>query len=1474
MHDRVRVHLVESLRSGRGPQEAAVCALEALPDLVAELTPLLRSAAQGATDAVWQSLLTEAGVARGPGALAQKKLASFTTDRWPLVVSHPLSLLDSYLARATTDTDPAWAAALLAMRDTTEGCARAMWAGLLHEVLALQSRVPSWAALAPDVQQAIRSVAATLGGGFTLGTVGWLAGTGRALAPLAALTLGSDPSPALPLSADLWSRRSAWQGPLARFQVWRNTDLGHGLVGDEARLCALFRAKDGPFDQLVSVLEGIGPWLVLVQQQLDWPYAPDASPGRTGGPVAWRGQGEALWLIEGAARAGFLLRGITRGERTTEEDTAHILDWLGLAATTVSRASSRRTWLLGASTDEQQALAEQAARRGAQLEAGLGALQRVVFAKLATHRCVAVRGSAGTGKSWLLSQMAASAVGDARVVLFTRAQPGVPLTASRVAADLDGALRRSRSLLLPDGGGGSLSTLPQEAERFWRVTSDLNPDVEVIVVVDGLDEGDARTVVGLFAVLPPADLPNVSVLLSYRSLPELHEDLREPLRDVDVRAIDLDQFYGEPHGQQILTKYLEAKHSTLSRELHAPILSAARNRFLWVFHYARGLELGLFEGHRHETWPAPEALYPRYLAALEARTGNHPGYSRTLREVLLTLAEAEVPLNDETLVELLATERLDAADAPTADEEFHWAWLRPVLHDVADFVERIRVDVRDPAPDVVDAADIVRDDVLAGDDRAAFVRRIAHATLRDFLREGEIGLEWSAARAVVRARLAERTSSAAQAWAASAASGDDETDVAPARAPTRYALRAWAAHGVRGGDEPRALAARAEILLEQVPNAEHAARAGCLAPWRRTALAWAGALDDLGGDDRATAARLWSWVGHAALLARDVGEAVVAHQRELRLRLALVWLAEDPSDDALEKALAAHGHVAIRDLAIAWASVGRAAQAGRDVQHALRAHGHELRASLVLAGLAADPSDDALEEALAAHGHDAVRDLAIAWANVGHAALGARDTHRALLAHQRELRLKLALAGLPESPGADALEAAVAHKRDTVRDLAIAWDNLGSAAREGHDTQRALLAHRRALQFLHALAGLAEDPSDDALEKAFAAQRHDAIRDLAVAWANAGNAALQAREPERALLAHRRSLRLMIGLSGLAEEPSDDALREVLGAQKHDSIRGLAIAWSNVGWAAEHARDTEQALLAHQRELRLKLALAGLAEDPSDEALGEALAAHKHDALRNLAIAWGSVGRAANGARDTQRALLAHRRELRFMLALAGLAEDPNDDAVEEALAAHRHDALRDLALAWGNVGRAAQAARDTERALLAHRRELRFMLALSGLAEDPSDDALEEALAAHRHDALRDLAIAWGNVGLAAQVAGDTEQALTAFRRALRLVLVLAGLAQDPSEEALREALVAHKHDALRSLAVGWASVGLAAQGANDDSGALLAYERAVRLLRHLAEPAMLFVLLERLATTLDGLGRNTEAERTRSEAQRIASG
>ncbi|MBF0234573.1 MAG: hypothetical protein HQK65_16250 [Desulfamplus sp.] len=570
-------------------------------------------------------------------------------------------------------------------------------------------------------------------------------------------------------------------------------------------------------------------------------------------PMVYKGKGQPFWVLEDATPEKLFLRGIQNGERM-----GHVYQWA--LSTWVDLFQGSAGPVMDPYADDDHGLrmdtAQETTGRGTRRYEGRSVSMRTLRHELTellmASRLVWVTGDAGRGKSFLLHQfrkkIQQNSPGDLAwlpeglhppVVIPVIALPGLPLRSTGIAMQVNQALV-GQPVYLPDGE--PLGTHPERAPAWWRELVRINPGTRFLIIMDSPDEGGgSHQSDPMFHMLPPNDLETIWTIVAFRRLKGFTGALRHALDQMESQAtqLDLNVFFDEnPSGIALLRAYLKEKHKALKPVLQARLdpqdlpeamaagrgltldanqscsfedvlIAHARNRFLWVYHFARGLELGVLPVGMMTDWPAPENFYAFFLKALEQRSGNHPVYVDTFRRLLLTFSELKSPINDRTLLFLmhqgpLATD--DDARLSNPEKTFALQWVEPILADLDDFLDRRQVSVATASGDDLAAAWILHDDARwrcgkRPGVRTPYVRNIAHATLTDYLQGDHLPGEWKTVRTQVRTDMRRQMERLFVQW-------ELETKQQPGieqpsfSAPVRYAQCFWPAHVLPDRDEP------------------------------------------------------------------------------------------------------------------------------------------------------------------------------------------------------------------------------------------------------------------------------------------------------------------------------------------------------------------------------------------------------------------------------------------------------------------------------------------------------------------------------------------------------------------------------------------------------------------------------------------------------------------------------------------------
>jgi hypothetical protein len=876
---------------------------------------------------------------------------------WTAAVDHPLDRLRESLDAG--QVVPAY----LYLRDVLEGVLRVAWAVLVHETC-------EWCvsdqghALARTERACQEVLASATRGAFTIGSAAYLL-TGdrdrtpiRELAPqLAKATLVR--TQALDSALD----GAGVRGAIQRLHQWRNADVGHGLVGSERRLAALFEAPTDrvqgdarPVLDLATLLGGLGPWLAETAEWLrkeGWPSLHEARlPARAGGqlqgapsPIAFVRGGAALWLLEQARDQRVVARDVLGGVRSTHSWATPHKALTALIAN--AKDSLRPLDLTSDQIEAAQAHDQMLRRERAVLTPLVGMLSELVAR---TRGVVHVVGSAGSGKSVLLGQLAdslssaslATTSTGRRVVAHYAAVAGIAFNWSNLARGISETLR-VRGVRWPDDErGGHLDQLPPdpaEAIGWWKGLIDRNPADTYVLIVDGLDEMHSyrgESISGLpFGIARETD--RVRVVLGYRSARELEPGVARELPPA-AATLDLDAFYRTEEGRTTLLAYVKEKHKGLKGLLGGKVevggrrvafgdalIEEAGHTFLTVFHLARGLEAGFLQADAVKGWPSGEELYSRYLAWIEGQAAHHPGYVRSLRRILLVLARAPVPVNDPTLLFLLGHGA--HGDLDPSPEDTSLAWLFPVLADLSDFLDRRRASIEGgAAPDsaLERAALIVAPDAKARPSDG-MVRTIAHATLRSWLLSERLAGEWRTERSAIDTEMNTRMTEGIEVWKA---------DPTQTGATVRYVQQCLWANLLPGTQAfETAFAVWTKLAPEDIrawPASRHWVEA------LRAAWACLQERDPVEEESRRRSLVLGR-LGSALAQAQQTAEAVALHRQEVALNRALCGLAEGASDEEVRGRVRDQAG-AVRELSIGLERLGSALTDAQQTAEAVTMH--------------------------------------------------------------------------------------------------------------------------------------------------------------------------------------------------------------------------------------------------------------------------------------------------------------------------------------------------------------------------------------------------------------------------------------------------------------------------------------------------------------------------------------------------------
>ena len=1391
---------------------------------------------------------------------------------WPLVVEHPLSGLVGALRRRD------WALAFLLLRDTAEGVGRVVWAMLIYEV----SVALRLGTLPHNAHAALEALAESVLAGFTFS------------APLALLegpacsVANSLRACGLELTAGLADERR-WRSPLRELGRWRNADLGHGLVGSPERLADLLTPSPGVpslLDQAVTLLEAVAPFLESVQNTRSWPVEgqldiPDELVPLSE-PVAWQGAGQALWLLEAAqpprgrrggadpdGRVRVWLRGVLDGRRIDIEGKVPLLQLAGAAIQAARPLGDPLQSGRGVVPQEVRAALAREEQRRRNLRTKVPELVGRVRALLPAEGVgpAAAVGPAGSGKSWLLEAIR-SAPGNGAggragrpLVLFVRTAPGFPLGAGNVVRQLcDGLDAAGRTIQLP-GGRWPATT---DTGAWWASFLELNEHLPVLVVLDGLDEArgsDGAEIVGVLPLDAAGHcLPGTSLLLGFRSLQDLPPELRAALAPLlsAERIVDVGGWYAGEEGRAVLARYVRERHAELDGRLvassaldealrlrlgdatHYPladvVVERAQRRFLWVYHYARGLQRGFLAADAAGEWPTPASFYAEYLAHLERLAGGHPEYVRTLRRVLLVLAELSMPINERTLLWLLqeGPHATPCAESGCGERAFALGWVRPTLADLQDFLERRRLSPLDPNELSRAAWWVVADEVEGRRGEPAvgaeFGLTLAHSSLGEYLRSAELSTDWKTEREALRAHLDRRMADGFALWALE---GEGVKGEPAHSSPVRLVQQRWANLVHVPADLFPEFFDKSPNGITELP-AWRSVRHWCLA-WDNACAALRaglGQLPDQNADSEgrragiaeysALTASLVAW-GSALQSAGTPDAAAEIHLEALRLNRGLAGLPRDWTEEQLSESLDRDADV-VWNLTTTLGMQGIALMSVGAPGAAVEAQRESLRLARSLAGLPEDWTEDQFRESLERDA-DRVGWLSDTLGHLGTALRSADAPDAAVKVHQEELRVARSLARLPEDWTVEQLRESMDRNANHVRGLCAALNNLGCALGSADAPGAAVKAHREGLGLLRSFAGLPEGWTEQQLRDSLSDDANR-VRQLSIALRDFGAALQSDGTSGAAAKTYREALRLVRRLAGLPQGWTEEQLIESMG-RNSDHVRGLALTVQGLGSALHAAGAPEIAMETHQEALRVMRHLAGMPEGWTEEQLSESLASNA-DLVRDLFVALVELGSPLVRGGAPVAAAAALREALRLVRRLAGMPRGWGEEQLRESV--ERRTALFQMwSVTINNLGVALLGAGDPRAAVEAHREHLRMLRSRTGLPKGWGENQLSVSLSRNSH-LVRELSVALHNLASALDGAGAPNAAAKVCRENLQLARRLAGLPRGWRGEQLRQSLDRNA-DLVQELLTSLSSLAIALRNGGAEGAARKVAREYVRL-------------------------------------------
>ncbi len=1222
---------------------------------------------------------------RSPG----ERVATADGDAWPLIVDLPLYWLGCALGCDRPGD------VYLRLRDACEGVVRLMWAVSILDAIELSANAAALAGSSPEAEarrDAVeRVLASTTRSGFSPGEALELLtrptdGAQPVLERLATAAHQCLADPWTPALQRAWSAsRQARRGAI-QFVDWRNKEVGHGVADmEDAFVRRLTHGHQGvapAIDIAAGMLGGLGGWLGALQARLarlGWPSLAEwaAGTGRhakasgrraiTGAPspVAWLGRPEQspecgpYWVLDGARRGEVVLLDPLHNVRVAApraELPRKVLDL-------VRRASWRLDplELSSAGVKAAQEHLERTFEARQVRTAATDKLADVVEQKPGWHL---VTGPAGVGKTFLLRQLIGELHGKAfvlkaftvpggsaslRAMLVEMTSPNSLDTAGLEAVrDHEGAPQR-----MPDPAGEV-----EAAHAWWRKLADQarRRGRPLVVVLDGLEETTARDGWTLALLPPPVDAKawGMRVVLGYRSEAELPASVQEAL------GAALGSVEGEAVGDAVhrfdvgasmradrvgFRRFLTKRHAAVARHMDTRLSSGrtlfeelverAEWRFSWVFHYARGLEVGFLrtpseaEGSSGlEAWPRREAYYREYLAWLEKQAGGHPEYVSVLRRVLLTYARVRMPINDRTLLWLLS----DAEGQEAWGQGELWSmWVRPVLDDLADFLYRRRVgphcdDVleRDAYAAVAyDAEGLLEPAPRAGapctaallapaqageEARAvprpleAMVRSLAHEELAAYLRSDALPDAWRRVRDEVGAHLRHRARAAL-----------DHLETHPTCG------RAWV-----------------RTCTQRIAD---------LGAWSVSDEGTSGVITGGGtlGDFRRLS-RIYNGPAAYQLRAQPRPHHWVAVWRNAVDALrAASSLDAGASPDAVARALEERPEV-VHLLGVALGNLGRALLKAQRAVEAVEVHEQEVRTESVRAGLAPKSPEEAIGRRWE-EDPDAVRSYLMALGNLGRALRWAGRAVEAVEVHEQEVRIVSVRAGLGPESSEEAIGRRWEEDPAAVLGYAAALDNLGLALREAGRVVAAVEVHELAVRIEAVRAGLGPQSSEDTIGRRWE-EDPAAVREFSIALGNLGRALGEAGRAVEALEVHELAVRIEAVRAGLGPESSEAAIGR-RWEEDPAAVRSYSAALDGLGRALIEAGRADAAVAAHEKERRIDRVRAALGPTSTEQDI-----AHRWDeapdAVRNYLDALGGLRHALLAAGRADEAATIHEEQARI----------------------------------------------------------------------------------------------------------------------------------------------------------------------------------------------------------------------------------
>jgi hypothetical protein len=572
------------------------------------------------------------------GPLERLRRAHDAVRGAPILVSHPLTQLIAGLEAHNPH------AAYVNLKDTAEGVVRLAWLLLVRETLEAARETEDLRSLNPATRRALGDLMERVAGrSFGLGeAVRLLAGTRSDGGDAVLAQLCGGPwRERLHFSSDLQVEvaQSGLRKRLLGLSDWRNKDVGHGIIGGEHRLHRLLRHDDpgdpDPVEDLVQLLTGLARWLEDVgawARSSGWPDDLDARSGEASAgapePIAWVGGGAPLWVLDAMERDSLRVLDVLSGGRSRRQPwrgTKELADMLARAAQDSLPLDED---MQGRERLDAAARAKWESRRWAT------PLRDRIAEATDWHRFVHVVGGGGTGKSFLLREVERRSTVQAgeqnTIVVAFRGHAGVATSSAIVLSSLYAALKGHAGVRAPREPSDALM-IPEVATAgtWWRALAEGNPSTQFVLLVDALEEMDAKEHTAL-DVLPWGE-PQYRIVLATRPRAELSAPLVAALDKAASHGgftVDLDAHYAGKDGAAEVAAYLREHHKQVAAR-HDDILNGARRgpaiNFLHTFHSARGYEVGFHPTRVDGTAPWS---YEDYLRLLEGRVHGHAGYVR------------------------------------------------------------------------------------------------------------------------------------------------------------------------------------------------------------------------------------------------------------------------------------------------------------------------------------------------------------------------------------------------------------------------------------------------------------------------------------------------------------------------------------------------------------------------------------------------------------------------------------------------------------------------------------------------------------------------------------------------------------------------------------------------------------------------------------------------------------------------------